>query len=50
MSEHSGKGKKAKTPNKSVNDGLKTNVDTTEFASDFSKAQKDQHGYKEFFN
>lgn len=50
MSEHTGKGKKSKTPNKGVNDGLKTNVDTTEFSSDFSKAQKDQHGYKEFFN
>ncbi|WP_458412034.1 hypothetical protein ACNQFZ_14450 [Schinkia sp. CFF1] len=50
MSEHAGKGKKAKAPRKKVNDGLKTNVETTEFSSDFSMAQKEQHGYKEFFN
>ncbi|NSL51693.1 hypothetical protein [Calidifontibacillus erzurumensis] len=50
MSKHRGKGVKSKTPEKPMNDGLKTNVDTTEFTSDFSKAQKEQHGYKEFFN
>ncbi len=50
MAEHAGKGKKSKTPEKRIHDGLKTNVETTEFSSDFSKAQKEQHGYKEFFN
>lgn len=50
MSKHRGKGDKSKTPEKKVNDGLQTNVDTTEFTSDFSKAQKNQHNYKEFFN
>ncbi|KEF40069.1 hypothetical protein M670_00084 [Schinkia azotoformans MEV2011] len=50
MAEHAGRGKKSKTPKKKVHDGLQTNIETTEFSSEFSKAEKDQHGYKEFFN